>query len=610
MKNLILALTILVSTVSIHVHADSLEHVPNVLARSPNTGQPDIWKKFIGENTWQDSDDVPDLIDFSYAGFKNGEEGIPEASGRIIDVTDHGAVPNDGRDDTNAINSALAAARTNDIVYFPAGKYDVFKDVDRGGQFIVNPTWPATAKDQIIIKGAGAQGAPRGTTIKRHSPLRNNFRFTFTTGWRANGSEVAVTGYHAKGTKSFTVENASSLIGKRFVGFKAENQTGDLFRQHVSKSRSSFPSSYTNIRNGIELSETHEIDRIEGNRVYVKAPLLTNVTPTFRAYSRDLAVGMGFEELHIEANVANNYVHLDYGHNGIGLQNTAHSYIRNCRFTNVDTGFGMGGSYASSVIGIRIDGRDGHYPGYSGGNTYCFIGLVEQHTDGKGIHGISSSASAGTVMWGIGGPSIHGPDTHGAQGRDSLWDNYRAYSHQAIGGALQNLPHHLDGYVRWNNVTKVWGGGNWYNEGKWGFKVTQAILIGYDVEGRPWPVNAYVEGFDRVVDPISLYVAQLERRLGYEPAWIQHAIRNYEVFTQKINGTYVGSPANNSPVIAGDETLTLTFPETHSESILHTFSATDQDDDSLSWYLTGEDKDSFKSSSFTGNAILKRAFRF
>ena len=275
------------------------------------------------------------------------------------------------------------------------------------------------------------------------------------------------------------------------------------------KSRSSFPSSYTNIRNGIELSETHEIDRIEGNRVYVKAPLLTNVTPTFRAYSRDLAVGMGFEELHIEANVANNYVHLDYGHTGIGLQNTAHSYIRNCRFTNVDTGFGMGGSYASSVIGIRIDGRDGHYPGYSGNNTYCFIGLVEQHTDGKGIHGISSSASAGTVMWGIGGPSIHGPDTHGAQGRDSLWDNYRAYSHQAIGGALQNLPHHLDGYVRWNNVTKVWGGGNWYNEGKWGFKVTQAILIGYDVEGRPWPVNAYVEGFDRVVDPISLYVGSI-----------------------------------------------------------------------------------------------------
>ena len=29
-KNLILALTILVSTVSIHVHADNLEHVPNV----------------------------------------------------------------------------------------------------------------------------------------------------------------------------------------------------------------------------------------------------------------------------------------------------------------------------------------------------------------------------------------------------------------------------------------------------------------------------------------------------------------------------------------------------------------------------------------------------
>ena len=39
---------------------------------------PNIWKKFIGEPVpaW-----MPDLIDFSYAGYKNGTEGIPEDFG-------------------------------------------------------------------------------------------------------------------------------------------------------------------------------------------------------------------------------------------------------------------------------------------------------------------------------------------------------------------------------------------------------------------------------------------------------------------------------------------------------------------------------------------------
>ena len=38
------------------------------------TVTPDIWKKFIGEETAQDVEDIPDLADFSHAGFRNGEE--------------------------------------------------------------------------------------------------------------------------------------------------------------------------------------------------------------------------------------------------------------------------------------------------------------------------------------------------------------------------------------------------------------------------------------------------------------------------------------------------------------------------------------------------------
>ena len=61
---------------------------------------PNIWKKFIGEPV---PVGTPDLIDYSYAGYKQGEEAISEDFALpIFDVTDYGAVPDDGESDTQA----------------------------------------------------------------------------------------------------------------------------------------------------------------------------------------------------------------------------------------------------------------------------------------------------------------------------------------------------------------------------------------------------------------------------------------------------------------------------------------------------------------------------
>ncbi|MBV7259789.1 glycosyl hydrolase family 28-related protein [Erythrobacter crassostreae] len=49
------------------------------------------------------------LPDFSYAGYGFGVEPIPHV-GNVIDVADHGAIPDDGKDDSIALKAALAAA--------------------------------------------------------------------------------------------------------------------------------------------------------------------------------------------------------------------------------------------------------------------------------------------------------------------------------------------------------------------------------------------------------------------------------------------------------------------------------------------------------------------
>ena len=116
-----------------------------------------------------------------------------------------------------------------------------------------------------------------------------------------------------------------------------------------------------------------------------------------------------------------------------------------------------------------------------------------------------------------------------------LLDNYSSTNHRSNGGAISNLPFHLDGYTCWNNRTEassaldLWNPGNNYN-----FAVTQANMIGYKTAGSSSPTNAYVEGFGVDVFPGSLYEAQVQRRLIVLPAWVKAAKDEYADFVNSI----------------------------------------------------------------------------
>ena len=479
---------------------------------------PDIWKKYIGEPV---PAGTPNLIDYSYAGYKNGEEGIPEDFALpVFNVTDYGAVPDDDKSDTDGIKAALHAAytgRQGGIVLFPPGLYDVLLDSEPADQIVVSG-------DNVIVRGSGAEGATNGgTTIKMHSVLTSGLRL-FKTRWHSNGqgSSTRVKGSFPKGTRHFDVEDVSRLRNRRFIEIRANGLLGADWHQYSSRPMSDMLESYTNIRDGIDVYEIHEIDRIVGDRVYVKAPVLTHLNSSFNVNWRDMTVGIGFEDLHIDGNLQEPYEHLvQEGRGGITLWHTAHSWIRRCRFSNTINAFGHHVSYSNSALGVILDGRYGHIPGSVTYSTYCFIGLLADYTDKGMWHGISvASSSAGTVIWEIDGKQMRGPDTHGSQPRHTLFDNYNSISHQASGGAIFNLPHHLDGYTRWNNNVADNRTFDLWTPGGYSFAVTQGNLIGYRTQGGSIPRNAYFEGFGTRVSPDSLYEAQLEHRFGALPAWV------------------------------------------------------------------------------------------
>ncbi|MEM7603683.1 MAG: glycosyl hydrolase family 28-related protein, partial [Verrucomicrobiota bacterium] len=75
---------------------------------------------------------------------------FPEDAG-LLDVTSYGAVPNDGKDDTNAIQAALDSfPGGNRIVYLPPGVYHLsdtlrWPEGEQAGQ----------SQKRVILQGAG-----------------------------------------------------------------------------------------------------------------------------------------------------------------------------------------------------------------------------------------------------------------------------------------------------------------------------------------------------------------------------------------------------------------------------------------------------------------------
>lgn len=70
----------------------------------PETSDCKAWTDFVAGN------EANILLDFSYAGYKHGETAPPDVwtlGYTVYDVTDYGAIPDDGKSDRNAILKIL-----------------------------------------------------------------------------------------------------------------------------------------------------------------------------------------------------------------------------------------------------------------------------------------------------------------------------------------------------------------------------------------------------------------------------------------------------------------------------------------------------------------------
>ncbi|PIE63156.1 MAG: virulence factor [Desulfobacter postgatei] len=132
---------------------------PAWVDKTAETWTPGVWKDFVRNGPTGTS-----LPDFSRAGYGMGEKTIPEIKTPVFDVTHvrFGAVPDDGKEDTLAIQAAIdaAAAVGGGVVFLPKGRYDIH-------QTETSP-YLQICSDGIVLRGQGSDKT--GTTLFMGAP--------------------------------------------------------------------------------------------------------------------------------------------------------------------------------------------------------------------------------------------------------------------------------------------------------------------------------------------------------------------------------------------------------------------------------------------------------
>ncbi len=471
------------------------------------------------------------LLDFSYAGYEFGEKNIPDVDYKIYNVCspEYGAIPNDNKSDREAFEKAIADAVKNGkgIIYFPKGRYNL-RPADAPNQPII------IDGDNIILKGDGCGNG--GTELFMEYPnevLDNSlwntpelisFRYTRST----DKQLTEITGDAIRGSHSITVNSTSGLfIGKR-VFLKLVNNNPELIAEELSPY--SVESDWTELLNsGVQVTEYHQILRIEGNKVTFKEPIMHKVNAKWgwTLHEHSCHIGVGVEDIAFVGNFHDTFVHHanalhDSGFRPLTLMRQVNAWVRRCRFTDVNEALSVMLSANVSIFSCSITGNRGHSAIRSQASSHIFIGKIDDQPAQYHSVGVSKT-SIGAVLWRNKTASNSCFEAHSSQPRATLIDACEGgFMQNHAGGDIASSPNHLSDLVLWN-YKETDGAETGFNLWTRNNRYLKPIIAGFHGAGTtflPDQVTAD-ESHGTAVYPESLYEAQLTERLGALPDWLQ-----------------------------------------------------------------------------------------
>lgn len=524
------------------------------------------------------------LLDFSYAGYKRGEVAPPDVWGlgyKVYNVLDYGLDPTGETSSRKAfiallktlklyreVSSDPANPTANAIIYFPEGKYVLHNEEDntpvgdgtymssdiiiQGGNFVIKGA--GRDKTQLIMD---SENWPSNPANMWTSPMMLNIKHNSGT---TKISEV--TADSPAGSFSVEVGGTGSVKAGDWVLLKLEDSSPELVAQELAPYE--VEGNMEDI-NTIHIEDYHQVKSVSGNTVTFYEPLLYAVEAkwnwTLNQYKYYENVGV--EDLMFVGHAKDHFGHhLDWRDDGaykpLNMMRLTNSWIRRVDFESVSEAVSIVSSANCSAYDIRITGKRGHSAVRSQGSSQIFIGKIIDQTSGyecttsSGASGDTfldnagqyhasgvSNPALGTVLWNNTWGTDAMFESHSKQPRATLVDRCTGgFVQWRFGGDDSNVPNHLRDLTIWNmNATNAkhefvgrvfkW----WWSSNLW-WKTLPPIIVGFHGPGASQVTFAendedgkqqveYLEGDGTSpVEPLSLYEAQLNNRLGYVPGWL------------------------------------------------------------------------------------------
>ena len=509
----------------------------------------DAWNKYnLGE-----ADNL--LLDFSYAGYKHGEVAPPDVWSlgyTVYNVKDYGAIPNDNKSDREALTKILAKIgskvdNAKAIIYFPKGEYILHTaadDVDGQSQTIQllmgGVILKGDGRDQTIIK-MDAPNQPKDPNVMYSSPVMLEIKHN------SGLSQITeVTGSADKGTFSVEVASTTGIKVGDWVCLQLVANSPELIKTELSPYQPT--SNMTNLHNdGVQVYDYHLVAAINGQTITFKEPIMHAVDSqwkwTIQKYPHYENVGV--EDMTFEGKAKVDFAHHgswedDGAYKPINLVRLTNSWMRRVGFRSVSEASSIVNSSNVSVYDVIIDGNRGHAAIRSQASSRVFIGKVTDKSNGFLIDNRNvyeqgagqyhacgvSKQSIGAVLWNVDWGTDACFESHATQPRATLIDRCTGgFMRFRQGGDYNQMPNHLADLTLWNfnaknNVTDspfIW----WDSNSLW-WKFLPPIVVGYhggsiNFNESQMKLN---EEQGKAVTPYSLYEAQLRKRLGAVPAWL------------------------------------------------------------------------------------------
>jgi uncharacterized repeat protein (TIGR02543 family) len=585
-------------------HRNPLRPIAVLLWLAAAALQGQTWRSTLYPENWQPPGESVSFYndkliqDFSFAGYKRGEEPIPDIAGPVFDVTAYGADATGAGDSTAAIQNAInaAAAAGGGVVFLPAGEFRVSPQG-------TNTHCLRISTSNIVLRGAGS--GTGGTFLLNTSHTMNGKSVLLVSPLATPlGSTQNINTTLPGATRRIPVGNAGSFAPGDLVRIEWEFTAGwidDHSQQTWWNAGADPPIRPGNARYLREVLATNPAEGWIELDVPTRYAIQTRDNANIRRIS-GLLTGVGVESLSIgnlQHPATTGWGEGDYTdptraaydtHNSwlIRLSSIHDSWIKEVhsrQATSNTSTCHMLSNGISLVNCLRVTVRDSEMrrPQYGGGggNGYmyrvqnsneCLIrnsiadfsrhGFVISHAGTSGnvflqCEDINTQRATGST--GSYNTSGSGSDNHMHFSHSNLWDQCKAHnsfytaSHRGFSGTT---PHGLTSAhaVYWNTS----GSGTRYTDIVRSAQARYGYVIGTSgsrsgatnpTTGNTSPAD-HLEGISlgATLEPASLYLDQLSRRL--QPTVIYQG-----------NGATTGtSPVDaNSPYAPGN-TVTILGP--------------------------------------------------